>query len=177
MSCTAEQIAEKKRLALERLKQKTNALPNPSNHPNQQISTETVIQPSTPSINSTTSFYGANINSKTNELTNYENKIKTQKMFKNNNRILSQPYPKKEPSSSLGQPGMGSISAAINAASNAAIDKTNTTNKVASVFVKTITCTCEVIEPNRFQVVMSGYNENLIKVFKTIPSRKYGEPR
>lgn len=171
MSCTAEQIAEKKRLALERLKQRKNASPKSATS-NQETSIDSVIPPSV-SINPTTSFYGANINSKTNELTNYENKIKNLKNITNNNRILSQPYPKKEPSS--GKPGTGNILASINAASNTAMNKTNTTNKSASIFVKTVICSCEVIEESRFQVIPSGYHAKLIDVFKTIPMRKYGK--
>lgn len=171
MSCSAEEIAEKKRLALERLKQTKISETNSPNS-NQCMA---FAKPASKAVNPTASFYGSSINSKTNELTNYENKIKNQKPFKNNNRILSQPYPTKEQSSSLGERGKGNISAAINCASNSAMKKANTNDKVASVFRKIVTCTCEMIAENRFQVIQSGFHQKLIDMFKTIPTRKYGE--
>lgn len=152
MSCTAEEISEKRRIALERLK-------------NRKLKMNTAVQSTTAAVqpvqekpsNSATSpksirsFYGSTTNVKTNQLSAYETIIKKSPTNKIANRILSQPY--------SNQNNQSGPSAA--------------TNQLAPVFTTVVTCSCSLITPRRFQVITSGFFAKLIDVFKTIPSRAY----
>lgn len=176
MSCTADQIAEKKRVAQERLRQRqqstllTNGKTKVVNDNNvAPAATEilrrnsalcTVTSPTSSTHNNSvtrpsSSFYGTSTTKKTAELQNYEAKMKSQQPYKNKNRILSQPYPSKD-----------SKTAATNA---------KTEQKIAPVFQKTVTCSCAMISSTRFHVITEGYYAPLIDMFKTIPTRMYGE--
>lgn len=158
MSCTAEQIAEKRREAQERLRLRQEQQKS-SNHAAVSVNNNNTIKPASVSgvaegkINA---FYGSSTANKTAELQNYEAKIKSQQPYKNKNRILSQPYPKKD--------------------AKAAVASTKAPEtKLAPVFQKTVTCTCAMVASTRFNVIVDGYNVPLIDVFKTIPTRSYGE--
>lgn len=151
MSCTAEQIAEKRRLAMEKLKQtKASAQNNQSAGPTPQSNNAT-----SPGTNAK-SFYGNGRNEKANQLNQYESKMKQQQQTPgHSNRISSQPYPR-----------------------NASAQYKTTNNnqqKMASIFKNVVTCTCVMISPRRFQVIHKGYHAKLIDVFKTIPTRSYGK--
>ncbi|XP_055295299.1 SWI/SNF-related matrix-associated actin-dependent regulator of chromatin subfamily A-like protein 1 [Sitodiplosis mosellana] len=147
MSCTAEEIARKKREALERLKQ-TKALAQTGNVPSKNTSPGTAAK-------ATSVFYGNTSNDKANTLNQYENKMKQQQTPSHNNRISSQPYPR-------------------NSVQNTAAQNTNLNQRTwASIMAKPVTCTCSMISSTRFQVVQSGYHNKLIDVFKTIPTRSY----
>lgn len=151
MSCTAEEIAEKRRIALERLKnrklkQNTPCQSTEAVQPLQDKQNNTATSPK-----SVVSFYGSATNVKTNQLSAYENKIKNSPTNKIANRILSQPY------SDRNQSGPNS----------------STIKTLAPVFSTVVTCSCSLITPRRFQVVTSGFFAKLIDVFKTIPSRAY----
>lgn len=156
MSCTAEEISEKRRLALERLKNRKLKLNTAV-----QSTTTTTVQPpvqqeptnTATSPKSIVSFYGNATSVKTNQLTAYENKMKTSPANKISNRILSQPYPSNQ-----------------NAESGS---RESTAKKLAPVFTTVVTCSCSLISPGRFQVATSGFFVKLIDVFKTIPSRAY----
>lgn len=104
---------------------------------------------------SISSFYGNETNVKTDVLNDYENKMKKTPTNKISNRILSQPYTHNNnsgPSTSGSSPGQ----------------------KLASVFTKTVSCSCSMATASRFQVTSSGFSAKLVDVFKTIPSRAYG---
>lgn len=150
MGCTAEEIAEKRRKAMERLKEtkaQTSKL-MPSKNP----SPETDTKP-------TSIFYGNNTNQKANQLNQYELKMKNQHGDHSKlNRILSQPYPKRD--------GTDTKTTSFT---------TNTTNAQKPFAQKPITCTCSMISPTRFKVVESDYSAKLIDIYKSIPNRSYGK--
>lgn len=156
MSCTAEEIQEKKRLAAERLKKTKAAAQNPIPVSNPNTSTSTVTSPGT-STKPTSSFYGNDLQQKANELNQYENKMKHQHHIGQSSRIMSQPYPKRD----------------------ANVTTPATANNSAHIFLKpfekVITCTCSMISSSRFEVIPSGYLDKLITVFKTIPTRSYSK--
>lgn len=133
MSCTAEEIAEKRRVAQERLKARK--------------STENIV----PVVSPPKKFYG--VHNSTNNYALFMNSVHQNKITPNNtlakNRILTQPYQKKNESSEV-----------------------FSFNKL---FNKTITCTCSLITDERFVVESSGYSEKLIDELKLIPSRVYGK--
>lgn len=147
MSCTAADIAEKKRQAMERLKH-TKASAQTTPNSKNSTSTETTNK-------NTFSFYGSATNEKTNTLNKYENKMKQQPTYRQSNRISSQPYPRNGNTSPK--------------ATN------NNEQKIAPVFKNVVTCTCTMISPKRFQVIQKGYHAKLIDVFKTIPTRSFGK--
>lgn len=173
MSCTAEQIAEKKRIAQERLKERqqvtaTNGAPKLNNNnvapatastaqKSSVSSTTTLSTPATvnTSLHTSTAFYGGSTARKTAELQKYEAKLRTEPRYKNKNRISSQPYPTKD---------------AKAVANNAKTDA----QKIAPVFQKTVTCTCVMVSSSRFIVITEGFHDPLITLFKTIPTAKYG---
>lgn len=159
MSCTAEQIAEKKRLALERLKQRQSQSPatnatNATNAANANVAA-VPANPVTKTSNTkpVNGFYGSSTASVTAELKNMETKIKNQGPYKNTNRILSQPYPGRDPKEGQKQEPP----------------------KKASFLPQIVTCTCSMVTSTYFQVVTSAYHAKIIEVFKTIPSRKFSE--
>lgn len=156
MQCTTQEIAEKRRLAQERLqKLKLN-----KNTTNQQPAAQT--NPSNGTVKSpTSSFYGNKPNVKTVELSEYENKIKNAPSYRTANRILSQPYSMRNNQSNAN----GSTSSSAAAASN--------NNNI--IMSAKVTCTCAMVNANCFEVVPSAYHDKLISVFKTIPSRNYGK--
>lgn len=154
MSCTAEEISEKRRIALERLKNRKLNIINTA----VPVQSTTTVQPlqeksanAATSPKSIVSFYGNATNVKTNQLSVYESIIKKSPPNKIANRILSQPY-----SNQNNQSGPSA-----------------TIKTLAPVFTTVVTCTCSLITPRRFQVITSGYLAKLIDVFKTIPSRAY----
>lgn len=157
MQCSAEQIKEKRRLALERLKRTKDSQTQAqaSNPTATSNGTSTATSPGT-STKPTSTFYGSDTQKKANELNEYENKMKQQHHHGQASRILSQPYPKRDP----------------NATSSSATSNNNAP-KFLKPFEKVVTCTCSMISPTRFQVVTCGYSEPLINVFKTIPTRSY----
>lgn len=167
MSCTAEEIAEKRRVAQERLRerQQQSAAVTPkrvttTNDNNNTLSVNTATA-STSTSPTARSFYGkalASNSSKAAELENYEAKIRSEPPYKNKNRILSQPYPTKD------------------ARTVAQTAKTNEPKKTP-FGQKSVTCTCAMISSSRFHVTIDGYHAKLIDVFKTIPTRSYGMKR
>lgn len=161
MSCTAEEISEKRRIALERLtnrKLKINAAVQ-STTTTTTVASESVQQNPTSNATATSpksavSFYGSDTNVKTNQLSAYENKIKNSPANKTNNRILSQPYPHHRNDNRSG-PSASPIT------------------KLASVFTKVVSCSCSMVAPQRFQVISSSFSRQLVDIFRTIPSKIY----
>lgn len=156
MNCTAEEIQEKRRLAVERLKKTKAAAPNQMPVLNPSTSTSTATSPGT-STKPTSIFYGNDTQPKANALDQYENKMKQQHQYGQTSRIMSQPYPKRDTN----------------------VTPSTTTNNSAQHFLrpfeKITTCTCSMISSSRFQVNTSGYSEKLIAEFKTIPTRSYSK--
>lgn len=149
MACSAEKIAEKKREAMERLKRTKETLQAPKQAVNANNSTSRGTAPK-PSVQ----FYGNQNPDKAIALNQYEFKMNNQVPHSSSNRVFSQPYPR----------------------SNQNPNKTAPSNqKVASVFNKMVTCTCQMISHKRFEVKESRYYAKLIDVFKSIPTRSYGK--
>lgn len=104
-------------------------------------------------------FYGNGTISITNDLTAFEGKIRTEKPAQRKSRILSQPYSIVGPSDTT---------------------KTQSTNKQSNAvkygaMLMTVPCTVQMVSMDRFEVLPLKYHSGLIDVFKTIPTRKYGE--
>lgn len=155
MSCTAEEIKEKRRLAQERLKKtKESAAQNKISVSNANASVNTVTSPGT-STKSTSTFYGNE--QKDIALHEHENKMKQQHQYGQTSRILSQPYPKRD----------ANVTQSTTASNNA--------KQFMSSLEKVITCTCTMISATLFQVIVSGYSDKLIDVFKTISKRSYSK--
>lgn len=149
MACTAAEIAEKKRKAIERLKQTKASVPTTTSTTNSKNSTSHGTD-----NKKTLNFYGNASNEKATALNEYEHKMKQQPTYHQHNRISSQPYPR--------------IANATSKTTN------NNEPKLASVFVNVVTCTCSMISPKRFQVIQKGYHIKLVDIFKTIPTKSYG---
>lgn len=164
MSCTAEEIAEKKRIAIERLNARKNAQSNTKvPHPTILSTKPTFSLPPEQrqaiASQSSSSFYGKSIALRTQPVLNLKNYVphgntpttgKCKNTF-NNARMQSNPYARNTPT------------------------KNGTTGQVAPVFMRTVTCSCAMITENRFVVQASAFNEKLIEVFKSIPSKQYGK--
>lgn len=165
MQCTADEIAEKRRLAMERLKKKKEAAQIQAPTPNSSTaSASTVTSPGT-STKSTSIFYGSDSQQKANALNQHENKMKQPHYHGQTNRILSQPYPKRDANST---PSTTTTTTTTTMSNNSA-------QSFLKPFEKVVTCACSMISPTRFQVVTCGYSEKLIDIFKTIPTRSYSK--
>lgn len=124
MECTPEEIAEKRRIALERLKAKKEAMAKATKE-------STVL--STSKHISTNPYQDA--------------------------RIRAHPYASK-------------------VSSTATYNVSNQKEQTVPIPCKVIvTCSCYMISESRFEVKPSAFNNKLIDVFKTFPSRSYGRNR
>lgn len=159
MSCSSEQIAEKKRLAQERLRtRKTEALLIAENKRlalerlharTKQIGVDPQSRAkSSPSSSNSASLFIASLHPSTS--THPVGKIKI-------NEIRPKPYDKRPASSHTNE----NTSAIVN-------------QSVAPIFRKSISCVCSLVSATRFVVTPSGFHAKLIEVFKQIPSRSYG---
>lgn len=177
MSCTAEEIAEKRRIAQARLKAKQTATCASLNTKSLLTHTTTTSAPLkaqlthaatiniiVPEKNSV-SFYGASNKTNCSTGSTYQplavnqqqqqtiNKLKASPSFKDN-RTKYGPYANRN--NSLGN------------------TQKNDNQTVAAIFRKTISCTCSMITEKRFVVTPSAYHAQLIEVLKSIPSKAYG---
>ncbi|XP_055641973.1 SWI/SNF-related matrix-associated actin-dependent regulator of chromatin subfamily A-like protein 1 [Toxorhynchites rutilus septentrionalis] len=162
MSCTAEEIAEKRKIAIERL----NARKNPQSN---NISAPLTIPSSKPiftlpskqrqviASQSSTSFYGKS------------HTPNNQKVFNSNNTVQS------GNASAAGKfkNAFSSVHAQSHPYQRNTSTNNGTTNKLAPVFTRTVTCSCAMVSESRFVVQASAFNEKLIDVFKNIPSKQY----
>ncbi|EAT41369.1 AAEL006963-PA [Aedes aegypti] len=168
MSCTAEEIAEKRRIAIERLNARKNGLNNnvgggggPSlvsssvaGTTSTQHAAETHKRPWPSGTHNPGSFYGTN-----STVSNFKQIVTNgakpaegggkMKSFFNNPRSQTLPYVKNTP---IGN---------------------GTPDKVAPVFTRTVTCSCALVSESRFVVQPSGFHEKLIEVFKSVSSKQY----
>lgn len=170
MGCTAEEIAEKRRLAMEKLKKTTAAFeatrtPNPTTNSttNPTSNKKTITSPGT-DTKPTSIFYGNGKNEKAETLNQYEIKMKHQTNHSSSNRILSQPYPKRD----------GTVTKNVQF-THATNNNSNSAQKFNSMFKKVINCTCSMISSTRFQVKESGYSARLIDIYKSIPTRAFSK--
>uniref|UniRef100_A0A1Q3F1L1 Putative swi/snf-related matrix-associated actin-dependent regulator n=1 Tax=Culex tarsalis TaxID=7177 RepID=A0A1Q3F1L1_CULTA len=155
MACTAEQIAEKKRIAIERLNARKNALattsgssaapkPSPQQTPPTTSSKPLFTLPEKQKqamAMASSSFYGASSG---------DGGGKAPSFSTNNGRTAAHPYAKATSGKAPGKPAA-----------------------VAPIFLRTVTCSCSMVTETRFIVQPSGFNEKLIEVFKSIPSKQY----
>ncbi|XP_058824216.1 SWI/SNF-related matrix-associated actin-dependent regulator of chromatin subfamily A-like protein 1 [Topomyia yanbarensis] len=158
MSCTAEEIAEKRRIAIERLNARKNAVENskPQSIPSSEASpkpTFTLPLKQQQAIHSSASFYGKanatdNPHQSSNNKPNGYGPGKVKQVF-TNTRMQSNPYTRNGPANR------------------------RTPGKIAPVFIRTVTCACAMVSETRFVVQASGFNDKLIEVFKSIPSKQY----
>lgn len=151
MSCTAAEIAEKRRQAIERLKQRQK--PSSTQPLQQKQNTTTATSPG-----SSKAFYGNALHEKAAKLSEYENKIKHSYNPHTPNRILSQPYTKRHEHTN----------------NNSSRTKTPSSSANRVIISSSTACTLSMITEKRFRVTASAYNAKLIEVFQTIPTRSYG---
>lgn len=152
MSCTAAEIAEKRRQAIERLKQRQNPSASTVQPLQQKQNTTSATSPG-----SSKAFYGNASHEKAAKLSEYENKIKHSSDPHTSNRILSQPYSKRHEH-------------------NNNMSRTSEPSPRTNRFILSslTACTCSMISEKRFEITASANNTKLIEVFKTIPTRSYG---
>ncbi|KFB39093.1 AGAP008426-PA-like protein [Anopheles sinensis] len=143
MSCTAEEIAEKRRIAIERLNARKNKNVNQTNqHKGPTSAADRSVagepQPVTSNKNPLTisSFYG-------NNASNAGKAASTNKTFPGKTQPYARPVQKSTPA------------------------------KLAPVFIRAVTCSCSMISETRFIVETDGFNEQMIEEFKKIPSKNY----
>ncbi|XP_035913171.1 SWI/SNF-related matrix-associated actin-dependent regulator of chromatin subfamily A-like protein 1 [Anopheles stephensi] len=147
MSCTSEEIAEKRRLAIERLNARKKCVENQPNSSTSSNGDGGGVQRTTAlgtAANKTpfsiSTFYGGNQST--------FGKVSSALHSKRGSTATA-PYAK---------PGQ---------------KQTSTPAKVAPIFVRTVTCACSIVSESRFVVETNGFNESMIEVFKQIPSKMY----
>lgn len=164
MSCSAEQIAEKKRLALERLKAKQTGTVPPTISPSSpQVSKAQLIADNKRlALERLKAKNNVTVKSKALASTNSasmflsSNSIYTEQSDVGKAKPLNQSRPKpydNRPTQSGSKP---------------------TNSPRESIFQKTVTCSCSLINSQRFAIKIQGFFAPLIDVFKLIPSRSYG---
>ncbi|XP_055917964.1 SWI/SNF-related matrix-associated actin-dependent regulator of chromatin subfamily A-like protein 1 [Eupeodes corollae] len=193
-TCSAAEIAEKKRIALEKLKAKKNQISNkPTIVPNKQSTTTSVpalqtsnqlaaphskpsssssspsVAPSAPKIitSPVQNFYKSNTENKASD---FLKAIKQSSTFANRNEARNTAHPYSRPSGN--SPQQSSATKGGSSVFKNALMTDNKT-KIAPVFVQSVSCTCYLISAFRFAVQPSGYHTQLIEVFKSIPSKAY----
>ncbi|XP_053677789.1 SWI/SNF-related matrix-associated actin-dependent regulator of chromatin subfamily A-like protein 1 [Anopheles nili] len=143
MSSSAEEIAERRRIAIERLNARRRLNDNQANTTKPIISASSAVSNGSPVVqnNQTTltirTFYGTN---------NQSSFGKAKPSFQTQH-APRMPYAKP-------------------------VQK-NITSKVAPIFVRTVTCACSLVSETRFVVETNGFNEQMVEVFKQIPSKSY----
>lgn len=180
--CTAAEVAEKRRIALEKLAAKKRRLASASateskiTSPVQQQRTTTGAI-STNSFfkqqNHTQTFSATNINAKpqqnssakpTSAAVKFLNDLKSSNIerYVNNARSAAQPYPRNP----------------FNKKQNTATENHSASNanqqNLAPLFIVKVSCKVYMISNTRFAAQPSCFHAKLIDVFKTIPSRSYG---
>lgn len=186
-TCTAEEIAEKKRIALERLKAKKNqqsfASPGTAqSNFNNKVPHSPFVTKDSKVVDSTvkltekpaSTFYQPQINSlnaspSSNKASEFIAALKQSSTITSRleeARAASHPYQKKVQNhkQSFDQ----------NQHSRILSINQNSAKQLAPVFSKAVSCTTHIVSPSRFAVVPSSYHEKLIDVFKQIPSKSYG---
>lgn len=173
MSCTAAEIAEKRRLALAKLQAKATTSKATSTDSNTKPSTGVPEQQGAKSASNlfrspppTLQGYNSRpintLSSNNNKNTTFLNALKAISSASSRELGRAAAHPYQRPNGPA-KPTLSSHSP----------DKPKPTEAVASVFVKSVSCRVYMISPNRFAVDASGYHEKLIEVFKKMPSKSY----
>lgn len=173
MSCSAAEIAEKRRLALAKLQAKTTTVKPPSTSSNPKPPTGAQEQlgakpasnfyrsppQNTNSFNNkaTTNTYSRNDN----KSSSFLNALKAISSASSRELSRATAHPYQRPNGPH-KPTLG-----------LSPEKQKPTEGLASVFVKSVNCRVYMISPNRFAVDASGYHEKLIEVFKKMPTKSY----
>lgn len=192
-TCSAAEIEEKRRIALEKLKAKKAQLKSSSNN-------NEIKKPAAVNINSNVTINNSN-NKITNTASNsiqtkvapVENKassflsaLKSSNVFVQRQQVhhpvRDSVHPYKRPSTQETQKNDGnnfytklSCDGFIEKSKGPSLGTSTAPQKqIAPVFLNSVTCKVEMISVQRFEVQPSGYHAKLIEVFKTIPSRSYG---
>ncbi|XP_055593275.1 SWI/SNF-related matrix-associated actin-dependent regulator of chromatin subfamily A-like protein 1 [Uranotaenia lowii] len=159
MSCTAEEIAEKRRIAIERLNARKNALNNNNNSSSTNKPTFSLPPKQQAAVvHSTASFYGNS------------SKAPDAQQKPNFKQIVTNGTTVPKIKSTFHQARTQAAPYQYNGKSQ---QQQGTPGKLAPVFVKTVSCTCELISETRFVVTPNGFSEKIIEVFKSIPSKQY----
>ena len=157
-TCSAAEIEEKRRIALEKLKAKKAQLNLPSNS-NEIKKPATINKNSNVTSNSTQTKAGH----VENKASSFLSALKSSDVFVQRQQVdhsirdSAHPYKRR---STKGTRSFGT--------------STSPQKQIAPVFLNGVTCKVEIISVQRFEVQPSSYNAKLIEVFKTIPSRSYG---
>lgn len=185
-SCTAAEIAEKKRIAIEKLKARKAQMAVNLNS-NKYANKPPVGTINSKTITSSSSTPIAKIGNSAQVKANLENKassflsaIKGSDVFvqrqqhQHSARESAHPYKRPSTEETLNK------NFYKNASPTAVNDKRKPTGleaqqkQLTPVFVKSVSCKVAMISPIRFEVEPSGFHAKLIDVFKSIPSRSYG---
>lgn len=179
MSCTAEQIAEKKRIALERLQRAR-----------QQQKTDSA--PTTASTTVTTTVNNRNSKNTPAAANSASRFLSTQHSFYGSSASTSGPSRPGEAVANGGGGGKLKTSNTLHShrtqpygygSSNNASSSSGTNNKttagssspqLAAAFVPTKAATCSMISAERF-MVEAAFHPQLLNVLKAMPNRTYGE--
>lgn len=184
--CSAAEIAEKKRIASEKLRAKKaqhSIITNNNNTGGITInSNHTSYNTNVPKLTSTPTLANAsskNVGRAENRASSFLSDLKGSNVFvqrqQQQNPARDAAHPYKKPSTE------GATNFYKKQNTNVFVDKpkgpistTTPQKQLASVFVKTVTCKVAMITPLRFEVQPSSYHAQLIEVFKSIPSKSYG---
>ncbi|XP_065357784.1 SWI/SNF-related matrix-associated actin-dependent regulator of chromatin subfamily A-like protein 1 [Calliphora vicina] len=192
--CSAAEIAEKKRIASEKLRAKKaqHSINTDNNNINKTLTGVSTINSNHASYNTnvpklTSTPTLANASSKPagraeNRASSFLSDLKGSNVFvqrqQQQNPARDTAHPYKRPSTE------GATNFYKKTNTNGFVDKpkgpilgmsstTTPQKQLASVFVKSVTCKVAMISPLRFEVQPSSYHVQLIEVFKSIPSKSY----
>ncbi|KAH8402934.1 hypothetical protein KR222_000474, partial [Zaprionus bogoriensis] len=172
MSCSAAEIAEKRRLALAKLQAKTTktASTSESIKPATGVPEQLGAKPASaffrtpPQEKSNKQQVNNNYNNNnnnSNKSTSFLNALKAIKSASTRELSRAAAHPYQRPNG----PHKPTLSLSP--------EKQNPAGAVAPVFVKSVTCRVYMISSHRFAVDASGYHEKLIEVFKKMPTKSY----
>ncbi|TMW50300.1 hypothetical protein DOY81_004620 [Sarcophaga bullata] len=190
-TCSAAEIEEKRRIALEKLKAKKAQLKLPSNNNETNKPSATNIN-SNFTINSNKKVTNITSNSTLTKAAHMENKassflsaLKSSSVFVQRQQVhhtvRDSVHPYKRPSTEEMQKNNGnnfykkpSYDGFVEKPKGPSLGISSAPQKqIAPVFLNSVTCKVEMISVQRFEVQPSSYHAKLIEVFKTIPSRTY----
>lgn len=192
-TCSAAEIEEKRRIALEKLKAKKAQLKLPFNKNETNKSTAAINLNSNITINENNKI-GSNACNVTNKIPERtENKassflsaLKGSNVFvqrqQEHHPARDSAHPYKRPSTEGTNKDGNNF--CRNSPYNGFVDKPKgptlgmssaPQKQIAPLFMNSVSCKVELISVQRFEVQPSSYHAKLIEVFKTIPSRSYGK--
>lgn len=166
--CTATEIAEKRRIALAKLQAKKNQTPvinsntKPATSVSEQLGAKSAsnFYKSPPQNNTKTVNYNNN-NVSQNKSSAFLNALKAIKSTSARELGRAAAHPYQRPN------GANRPSLTLSP------EKEQPQQQLASVFTKSINCKIYLISAQRFAVVPSGFHQQLIEVFKNMPSKSY----